>query len=575
MENNNLYPHYVTTAIMVVNPKLAQLQTASDKETVIPISIFAIEKDDDVYELPSIRLLPSDGSLLECAARCVEKYFGSGTIQFSPDGLKEVKTYMVPGDESVPAYMITAFEIVLVPVDSQNQMPRPLDLSVRGVWRGLNAMQYSMMNWNHNVIISDIIKSYISSGESTYESSLKVLSQPSSDNYSIRPLNTFTAATGKKASDLRGLKDSLDYEQQRTFISNLQEMGFHIYPHMHMEVATDVVAFGYYYDDKEDENRGKHITRGKKKDEKKKDELSVLLVKRAESKNDGTPVREAGKWALPGCFLKGDKTAVEAARESLFVEGGLSGLNPTEIHPLKPFTDPNRDHDENVPVISLPYFWITKKVNPDYANSLHSSKSTTSFQWFPIKRILYAGHDKDSETMVRFDDTVLIKGENGVYIKSGGKTVKPRFLRDGYGNPVTNVYIKNGYLWIEYFVDEPFETKNSEGIDNSARLAFDHAEIIVSALDELKEQSHFKPLLSGLLPPRFKLITFQRLWEALLWPWMFEPSNFQKGIKIDDQDRKEKKKALIRHVEDPSVELYELDQERYIALLEDNISVLK
>ena len=566
MDNTSSYPHFVTVAFTAVNLKF--YQHAMD-DRVIPASVFVIERDDDFYELPEARLLPSDGGMKECAVRCAVETFGAeGEKFFDRSGIREIGTYMVPAGVSSTPCVLTAYEY---PLSFGKEMPRGTAAGEKGVWRGLNAMQCSIMGRGHNGIVNDVIASY-SSQEPTFEDSLQVLAQaPSLKNTRA---NRYNDKTGTTEPVLSGMANTLRKDQKDAFVANLHEMGFHIYKHSHPEVATDVVAFGYSHGsgDEEEAAAGQDGLSRNQTEDGRKDELSILLVRRSHD----TP-RYPDRWALPGCFLKDDvkderKSAVDSAQEALLKEAGLGGLRPTEIHPLPPFTAPDRDEEENARVISLPYFWITKKVNPDYANRKLKSKSTSEYQWFPVRRVLY---DKESGVRVRFDNTVLVKEENGTYVKSAGKTVKPRFRRDGNGKPETNVYLKDGCLWVEYFVDERFDTEDYKNSREEDHLAFDHADIIVAALDALREQTHFRPVLAGLLPPQFKLVTFQRLWEALLWPWMFEPSNFQKGIKIDEQDKKEKRKAFIRRADGPVPKLYELDLERYMDLLEDNLSLLQ
>ena len=562
MESAPLYPHYVAVAIMAVNPRLAQLKSPAQNEKVLPISLFVLENEDDIYELPSVQLQPADDSLKECAARAMAECLGEDFASSLTGGLQEVKTYLVPPAGHSRGYMVTAFETTLVPESEDIQLPKGKDKGANGRWRALNAMQFSFMKWNHNEVIEEIVKTHYDKAPLTVRSCVEFLASQRIEKSKTRQYGSFTRVDGTPWDQLT---PELGKEQRDTFIRNLQDMGFNIYPHMHMEVATDVVAFGYH-DDGENEDG--------LKDEEPTNELSVLLVKRADDIERG-----AGKWALPGCFLKGEETAEEAARRSLLEESGLEGLKPSSIIPLRPFTAPDRDTEEGVPVISLPYFWITNKVD---VKNYKQSKSTVGCAWFPVKRTLYGGHGQESEVKLRFDNTVMVPDGKGGYRKDTSTSQRPTVLKEN-GIPVTDVYIKKvkvakrvnsqtqvteqDCLFIDYFVSEKFETRNSVGGD---RLAFDHDEIIVAAFEAMREQTHFKPLIGGLLPDTFSPTMFRRLWEAFLWPWTFGRSNFEGNIR---------KKGIIVPTEDSQkvkgASFYTFSPEKFNELLEDNISILK
>lgn len=54
--------------------------------------------------------------------------------------------------------------------------------------------------------------------------------------------------------------------------------------------------------------------------------LKIMLIKRAERTKEGDLNIEAGKWALPGGFIKPEETAHEAAIRELREETGVEGL---------------------------------------------------------------------------------------------------------------------------------------------------------------------------------------------------------------------------------------------------------
>jgi 8-oxo-dGTP diphosphatase len=54
--------------------------------------------------------------------------------------------------------------------------------------------------------------------------------------------------------------------------------------------------------------------------------LKIMLIKRSEQDHEGNPNSEAGKWALPGGFVRPNETAFQAAERKLTEETGVDGL---------------------------------------------------------------------------------------------------------------------------------------------------------------------------------------------------------------------------------------------------------
>jgi 8-oxo-dGTP diphosphatase len=54
--------------------------------------------------------------------------------------------------------------------------------------------------------------------------------------------------------------------------------------------------------------------------------LKIMLIKRSELDHEGNPNSEAGKWALPGGFVRPNETAFQAAERKLSEETGVDGL---------------------------------------------------------------------------------------------------------------------------------------------------------------------------------------------------------------------------------------------------------
>lgn len=534
MDNAILYPHYVAVAVKVNNPKLAELRTVNND--IIPVSVLVIEKGYDVYELPSARLSSTDKNLEDCARRAVSRCLGEDwDIENDHDSFREVKTYFVPDQES-QGYIVTAFEVTVT--SSEWPMPKSTEQLVCS-WKGLKSVEVSVMSWNHNQILADVV---------ALQSKLAVENEKPTCETSIATLASETA-------EKKDVFKNLDRPQQDKLVENLQNLGINAYRHVHQKIATDVVVFGYA-DDSTTENYGYN-------------ELSILLVHRKDKKGRGN-----GQWALPGAFVHADESAEKAAKRALKEKGGLALCHS---HALKPFTNPNRDISDGVPVISLPFFWIVKKTE---VAGRFISENIDDCRWFPVRRVLYAGQDQASAKKVRVGNDVFEKknGSDEYELVSGKNThLKIKYNEDGR-TPLSNFYLKDNSICIEYFTDSRFDTEDYL-TNRRETLAFDHADIIIEALETLREQTHFRwQLMEGLLPTQFSPSYIQRLWEALVWPLTFNRANFQNSIKIPNNGDP-KKNGFIQKVENSGntkgTALYSFDSERFKRVIDYNRSILK
>lgn len=71
-----------------------------------------------------------------------------------------------------------------------------------------------------------------------------------------------------------------------------------------------------------------------------KKELKIMLIKRSELDHEGNLNMEAGKWALPGGFVRPGETAFQAAERRLAEETGVEGL---KIKHFGVYDSPGRD----------------------------------------------------------------------------------------------------------------------------------------------------------------------------------------------------------------------------------------
>lgn len=189
-----------------------------------------------------------------------------------------------------------------------------------------------------------------------------------------------------------------------------------------------------------------------------KKQLSLLLIKRG-----GHPYK--GMWALPGGFLQPNETVEECALREMEEE---TQIKPVSIIPVGVFSKPGRD----------PRGWII-------SNAFVSIISEES--------VKQSGSD-DAEDAQWFDIS-FEPDENGLYILtlSYKDTVLKAVLREG-----------KSHLGVTSFE-----------IVDSPTLAFDHAEIIATALSALRFSAKNYEVIFDFLPEEFTLSALQKVQEAI------------------------------------------------------------
>ena len=118
------------------------------------------------------------------------------------------------------------------------------------------------------------------------------------------------------------------------------------------------------------------------------DELRVMLIER-----DLEPF--AGRWALPGGFVRVDETLEDAARRELQEESGLKHIF---LEQLYTFGDLGRDPRERV--VTVAYYALVNLAGHD----VQASTDARNAAWFPVndlpelafdhRRILEAAHER-------------------------------------------------------------------------------------------------------------------------------------------------------------------------------------
>lgn len=193
-------------------------------------------------------------------------------------------------------------------------------------------------------------------------------------------------------------------------------------------------------------------------------DLKVLLIQR-----DLEPF--AGRWALPGGFVRGEESLEEAARRELAEE---TGLREIFLEQLCTFGSPDRDPRERV--VSVAYYAL----------------------------VALAGH-------------------------------RPRAATDA-----------RQAAWFS--------------VDDAPDLAFDHDQVLATALGRLRGKVRYEPIGFELLPSRFTLGQLQHLYEVVLEE-VFDKRNFRKkilgmGLLVDTGE-------IQKEVAHRAARLYRFDERKY------------
>lgn len=104
--------------------------------------------------------------------------------------------------------------------------------------------------------------------------------------------------------------------------------------------------------------------------------LKIMLIKRSDTDHEGNLNVEAGKWALPGGFVRPNETALQAAERKLKEETGVSGVR---IKHFGIYDSPSRD--ERGWIISNAHYVIA---NEEALNGRKKTNDATDIQLFTI-----------------------------------------------------------------------------------------------------------------------------------------------------------------------------------------------
>lgn len=215
-------------------------------------------------------------------------------------------------------------------------------------------------------------------------------------------------------------------------------------------------------------------------------ELKVLLIKR---KNHPYICR----WAIPGGFVDINESLNEAARRELKEETNIDNVYTEQ---LGTYGDVKRD--PRMRVISVANIALVSSENLKPC----AGDDAEDVAWFTVKK----------EDIVKTSDKTIFN----LVLESSEKDVKIVYK-------VTETFTLNGVSKIKN-VDYTLTS------DVLSALSFDHAKIILDALDRLENKIEYTSIAFNLLPNLFTLSELQKVYEAIL-NRPLEKSNFRKKIR--------------------------------------------
>lgn len=214
--------------------------------------------------------------------------------------------------------------------------------------------------------------------------------------------------------------------------------------------------------------------------------FQVLLVKRA-----AEPYKD--KWSLPGTFV-GEKEKFEEAVNRCLKE--KANLRDIYLEQLYSWGDPLRDPRERV--ISTSYMGLVDSNDIQ----IKAGKNVEDVDWFNIKLNTLKETNKENKNGYYKTEEIEILLENkDITLKSKVKVVKE---------------LVNGNLIIYTQILK-------------SDLAFDHAKVLIYAIERLKNKVEYTTIAFNLMPEKFTLTKLQQVYEILLDKPLLK-ANFRRKI---------------------------------------------
>ncbi len=214
--------------------------------------------------------------------------------------------------------------------------------------------------------------------------------------------------------------------------------------------------------------------------------FQVLLVKRA-----GEPYKD--KWSLPGTFVGKEERFEEAVNRCLQEKANIKDIY---LEQLYSWGDPQRDPRERI--ISTSYMGLVDTGDIQ----IKAGKNVEDIEWFNIKLNTIKEKSKEKKDGYYKAEEIEILLENKQEVlKSRVKVVKE---------------LVNGNMVIYTQILQ-------------SDLAFDHAKILIYAIERLKNKVEYTTIAFNLMPEKFTLTKLQQVYEILLDKPLLK-ANFRRKI---------------------------------------------
>ena len=214
--------------------------------------------------------------------------------------------------------------------------------------------------------------------------------------------------------------------------------------------------------------------------------LQVLLAKRAQE-----PYKD--KWALPGTFVRETEKFEDAVNRCVEEKANIKDIY---LEQLYSWGDPLRD--PRTRVISTSYMGLVDSNDIQ----IKAGKNVQDIEWFDIKLNSIKKTNKENKKgYYKTEEIEIILQSKNLVLKNRVKVVKE---------------LANGNLIIYTQILE-------------SDLAFDHAKILIYAIERLKNKVEYTTIAFNLMPERFTLTQLQQVYEILLDKPLLK-ANFRRKI---------------------------------------------
>lgn len=214
--------------------------------------------------------------------------------------------------------------------------------------------------------------------------------------------------------------------------------------------------------------------------------FQVLLVKRA-----GEPYKD--KWSLPGTFVEKEERFEEAVNRCLQEKTNIKDIY---LEQLYSWGDPQRDPRERV--ISTSYMGLV-----DIGDiQIKAGKNVEDIDWFNIKINTIKEKTKEKKNgYYKAEEIEILLESKQATLKNRVKVVK-------------EIVNGNTIIYTQILQSD---------------LAFDHAKILIYAIERLKNKVEYTTIAFNLMPEKFTLTNLQQVYEILLDKPLLK-ANFRRKI---------------------------------------------